>query len=248
MVYVYLQVKIHQMINIKRVFIISLFLSYFFMIETINAQKVNALDVNGKRDGNWKKYYNNGRLRYTGNFKNGKEVGIFMYFKMTNSKHPTSLKIFSKDSDVAKIEYYTPKGDIRSRGSVKGKDRIGRWTYFFSNGKLLSEEFYTEGKLDGMLKNYYPNGKITEETGYKNGLKNGISKKYSDEGILIEEVTFVNGKYDGLAKFFDLKGNLKETGNYQKGKRVGSWEFFVDGESISDKENRKKKTHAIPKK
>ena len=73
------------MINIKRVFILCTVLSCFFIAENSFAQKtetkVNAFDKDGKRHGNWKKYYQNGRLRYTGNFLHGKEVGAFMYFR-----------------------------------------------------------------------------------------------------------------------------------------------------------------------
>ena len=232
------------MINIKIFSTLTFIL--FFSFEGVS-QKVNAFDENGKRHGNWKKYYENGNLRYTGNFEHGKEVGMFMYFDMISRKHPTVLKIFTRDSDIAKVEYYTTKGDLRSRGEMKGRNRIGKWVYYFPSGKLFSEEHYVDGKLDGLLVNYYPSGKKTEETYYKNGQKSGLSKKYSDEGVLIEEISYANGKANGVAKFFDLKGNLLETGAYEGGKRVGRWEFFDNGEVISKKEKRNKKTHTIPK-
>ena len=209
------------------------------------AQKINQFNANGERDGAWRKMYKNGRLRYSGNFENGKEVGTFMYFNMTSSDHPTIIKIFSKTTNIADVEFFTSKGKLRSKGKMEGKNRIGKWQYFFPNGKVLSEESYTNGKLEGLLVNYYPNGKTTEETYYKNGVKNGSSKKYTDDGILIEEVNFVNNKHNGFAKYFDLKGNLKETGEYKEGKRAGKWEFYLDGEVVSDK--KKRKTHAIPK-
>lgn len=247
------------MIKIKRVFILSLLMSCFFVIENTSAQevdtkvdvkeeaKVNAVDKDGKRHGNWKKYYSNGRLRYTGNFVHGKEVGIFMYFPMTHSDNPSIIKVFSEDSNKAKVQFYRDNGKIESVGDMIGRKREGKWKYFFLNGKTMSEENYKEGKLDGKMIIYYPNGKLTEETHYTNGKKNGVSKKYADDGTLIEEVNYVNNKPNGLAKFFDLKGNLSETGNYKEGKRVGKWDFFSDGEVVSKKDKDKKKTHSIPK-
>ena len=36
----------------------------------------------------------------------------------------------------------------------------GKWKFFFDDGKILSEENYKNGLLDGDLINYYPNGKM----------------------------------------------------------------------------------------
>lgn len=235
------------MLKIKRLLLLLLVFIAFFATETIFAQKINQFNKEGKRIGFWKKYYKNGRLRYTGQFENGKEVGTFMYFDMTSSDFPSIIKIFEENSDVAMVEYYTPKGKITSRGEMKGKDRIGKWTYYFPNKKVLSVEHYLDGKLSGKLINYYPNGKITEETEYKDGKKNGLSKKYADTGVLIEEVNFKDNKQHGLAKYFTLKGDLQETGNYEKGVRVGRWEFFIDGEAVDSKKKYQRKTHSIPK-
>lgn len=237
-----------MMLKIKRLLFLSVFFTLFFMVDAVVAQKINQFNAEGKRVGFWKKYYKNGRLRYTGQFENGKEVGTFMFFDMTSSEFPTIIKVFNKNSDIANVQYYTTKGKITSRGDMKGRRRVGKWTYYFPNKRVLSEEHYLDGKLNGMLKNYYPNGKVTEETYYKNGKKEGVSKKFSDDGILIEEITYKNDKENGIAKFFDLKGNLKETGEYRNGKRHGKWEFYVDGEVISEKDKRKSKTHTIQKK
>ena len=64
------------MLNIKRKFSIALLLSVYFMI-SVNAQNFNKFDANGKRTGVWKKFYDNGKIRYSGVFKNGKEIGSF---------------------------------------------------------------------------------------------------------------------------------------------------------------------------
>ena len=64
------------MINIKRLIFISLFFSVFFGNNIVFAQKTNQFDANKKRTGVWKKYYKNKRIRYSGEFKDGKEIGI----------------------------------------------------------------------------------------------------------------------------------------------------------------------------
>lgn len=231
------------MINIKRLSLVLVLLSLFFSSEVF-AQKINQFNTNGKRTGIWRKYYSNKKIRYEGEFKDGKEIGTFKFYDASSTKHPTAVKQFSIVSDSAFVSFYNSKGKLRSKGAMIGKKRVGKWVYFFvKTGKLLAEESYTDGKLDGVLKNYYPNGKVTEETHYKNGLKNGTSKKFADNGTIIEHENYVNGVLSGEAKYYDLKGNLKERGIYKNGRRHGKWDFYIDGEAVPDKKRRKK--HAI---
>lgn len=230
------------MLNIKRLGFVFVFFTCFFTSKDANAQKINQFDANKKRTGVWKKYHPNKRIRYTGQFVNGKEVGVFRFYDISDSRIPTIIKTFSRTSDSVSVAFYNLKGNVKSKGFFIGKKRTGTWKYFFSDGKLMSQEFYVDGKLEGELLNYYPNGKPTEISNYKNGLKNGVSKKYSSDGILIEEVEFRNGKANGLAKYFELNGSLKEKGIYKDGKRQGKWEFYLDGEVAENEEGKKKKT------
>lgn len=247
MVYVNLNGKRNNsMINIKRIFSTTVLLSTFF-IATTQAQKINQFDANGKRDGVWKKYYdeNKNDIRYSGEFKNGKEVGMFKFYERNSYGVPSITKNFLTKSDSAFVQFLTPKGKVKTKGWSIGKKRVGKWTYFFTDGKLFSEEEYVDGELHGVVKNYYRNGNLTEETNYKNGKKNGLSKIFTEAGILIEEVLYVDGKLDGEGKYYDLKGNLKEKGMYKNGKRDGKWQFYMDGEVVTDK--RKRTVHSIPK-
>ena len=225
-----------------------MFLTCFFTSKELNAQKINQFNANKQRTGVWKKYYPNKRIRYTGQFINGKEVGVFKFYDITDSKHPTIIKKYTANSDSVAVSFYSVNGVLKSKGIFIGKKRVGVWNYFFPDGKLMSKEFYVDGKLDGELVNYYPNGKPAEISIYKNGLQNGLSQKYTSKGILIEEIMYINGKPNGVAKYFELTGLLKETGVYKDGKRVGKWEFYMDGEIASDEESKKKKTFTKTKK
>ncbi|CAL2101483.1 Antitoxin component YwqK of the YwqJK toxin-antitoxin module [Tenacibaculum sp. 190130A14a] len=225
------------MIYLKRIFSIILVSSIAFTA-TVSAQKTNQFDENGKRTGVWKKFYNNNKLRYSGKFKAGKEIGVFKFYNIDSYGTPAIVKEFSSKSDSAFVKFYTPKGKVKSKGWMIGKNREGKWMYYFGNGKVFSEENYKDGKLEGVVRNYYPNGKLTEETYYKEGKKEGSSKVYTDDGILIEEVAYVNGKLHGFGKYFNLKGQLQERGNYENGVRKGKWEFFIDGEVVTKRKRK----------
>ncbi|WP_405605161.1 toxin-antitoxin system YwqK family antitoxin [Polaribacter sp. Asnod1-A03] len=229
------------MLNIKRLPFIIVFFA-FFISKNTNAQKINQFDANKQRTGVWQKYYPNNKIRYSGTFKNGKEIGVFKFYDDSNSSFPSIIKTFTEGKSEVLVEFYKTTGDIQSKGYFIDKNRVGKWTFYFTNGKVLSEEFYKDGKLDGILINYYPNGKITEESFYKNGLKDGVSKTYTSDGVLIEEVNYKEGKLNGSARYFELNGNLKELGDYKDGKRVGEWEYYLDGEITTEKELKKNKS------
>jgi antitoxin component YwqK of YwqJK toxin-antitoxin module len=226
------------MLKIKSLVFVCCFVVSFFSTTEVNGQRINQFNKNKKRTGVWKKYYKNKRIRYIGRFKNGKEVGTFKYYDIRTSKFPTAIKKFEPKNDSAYVKFFTLSGKLRSKGWMILRNRVGKWTYYFPNGKLFSEEFYENGKLEGVVKNYYKNGKVLEETSYQNGMKNGASKKYSDSGVLIEEVTFKDNVLNGEAKYYELNGNLREKGMYRGGKRYGKWEFYLDGEIINEKKKK----------
>jgi antitoxin component YwqK of YwqJK toxin-antitoxin module len=237
------------MINIKRLFFISLFFSCFLCVSTIDAQRNNQFDKNKKRTGVWKKYYPNKRIKYIGAFKDGKEVGTFKFYSMSFSRNPEAIKVFHKDSDSVSVTYYYDRGKLKAKGMLFGRDKVGKWVYYYKKGPVFYEENYVEGKLSGKSIVYFKsNGKIAEESDYKNGLLDGHSKNYSDKGVLIEDVIYKNGKPNGLAKYFELSGGLKERGVYKNGIRVGKWEFYLDGEVVDAKKQRETRKNNIKQK
>ena len=228
------------MLKIKSLIIIATISFFIFNFHPLAAQKeINKFDENKKRTGIWKKYYNNGRVRYVGQFENGKEVGTFKYYDISTSKYPTIIKEYLPKSDSAKVKFFTLRGKSRSEGMMVERNRVGKWRYYFTTGEIFSEEFYHDGNLEGELKNYYKNGKVLEHSQYQNGKLHGFSKKYSDTGILIEEVTYSNGILNGPGKYFELNGDLREEGIYRDGKRYGKWEFYIGGKKVSEKERKK---------
>lgn len=227
------------MISIKKCFFRALFFACLATVATIQAQRFNQFDVNQKRTGVWKKFHPNKRVKYVGAFKDGKEIGTFKFYSISNSKHPEATKVFHKNSDSVTVNYFYNTGQLKGKGMLFGRDKVGKWQYFYKKGTLFYEEMYEGGKLSGKSIVYYKEtGTIAEKSMYKNDLRHGYSKNFSDECVLLEAVLYENGKANGLAKYFELNGNLKEKGVYKDGVRVGKWEFYMDGE-IAD--NRKKK-------
>ena len=235
------------MLEIKRLFYIFAFFTFYFMSKDCNAQKINLFDSNNKRTGAWIKYHSNKKIRYTGQFKDGKEFGVFKFYDRTTSRKPVIIKKFYENSDSLFVQFYSLNGNLKTEGVLNKRKRVGLWKYFYKNGAVMSQENYKNGLQHGEQFVFYSNGKITERSLFKDGLLDGISSKYSSKGILIEEVVYNKGKPNGLAKYFELNGNIKETGIYADGKRVGKWEYYLEGE-IAPEDSLKKNKRKIYKK
>ena len=236
------------MLEIKRLIYIFSFFTFYFMSKDCNAQNINLFDSNNKRTGTWKKYHSNKKIRYTGQFKDGKELGVFKFYDITTSRKPVIIKTFYENSDSLFVQFYDLNGNLKTEGVLNERKRVGLWKYFNKNGTIMSQENYKNGLRHGEQFVFYLNGKITERSLFKKGLLDGTSSKYSSKGILIEEVVYKKGKENGLAKYFELSGAIKETGIYVEGKRAGKWEYYIEGEIVTDDEKKKNKATFIKKK
>lgn len=199
----------------------------------ISQEKINQLDAQGRRTGVWKKYYDNNNIRYEGQFKAGKEIGIFNYYSELNNEQPMIVKTFSEGNDNAKVSYFYEDGKLQSEGTMNGINREGKWMYFNTDGKtIVSEENYEKGLLNGIVITYFAPGKIAETVNYKLGELHGNLLRYSSEGILLDDLQYQNGKLHGPAKYYNVLGKLIRKGNYENDQKVGNWEYFENGEPI----------------
>lgn len=202
----------------------------------ISQNEMNQLDENGKRHGVWKKFYDGTKqLRYEGTFDHGREIGVFKYYCGDCEDHPTVVKTFNENDLSAQVQFLTIKGKIVSEGKMINKNRVGEWVYYHkSSNKVMTKEFYKEGKLEGLKITYYTNDQITEKTEYKDGLKNGIDNYYSPEGVLLKKLIYKNDQLQGPAYYYDSNGNVIIEGNYKEGKKDGIWKYYNNGKLIKE--------------
>lgn len=200
----------------------------------IAQNEINQTDANGLRQGPWqKKFAGTNQLRYEGQFKDGKEVGLFKFYCEDCKSQPMVTKSFS--GDTAEVKYYTVKGKLVSEGKMQGKKRIGEWVYYQEKSKaVMTRETYSNGELEGLKTTYYPHGQIAEELHYKNGLKQGPNNYYAPNGILLKKLTYVDDKLEGVGTYYDSNGTVEIEGNYRKGKKHGLWKYYKNGELVKE--------------
>ena len=109
-------------------------------IPPLNKNNRMNKEVNGKREGYWEEYYDNGKLMYKGNYKDGKLCGYW--------------------------EYYFSSGKIYFKGSHKDGIRDSYWERYYSNGKLMHKGNYKDGKLCGYWEYFYEDEPPSHQTFY----------------------------------------------------------------------------------
>ena len=100
---------------------------------------------NGKKDGLWVYYHDNGKLWKSGTFKDGKEDGPWFH--------------------------YEEDGQLLMKGTFKDGKEDGPWFSYHDNGQLWWKRTYKDGERDGPYIFYHENGQLWKKGTYKDDVK-----------------------------------------------------------------------------
>jgi uncharacterized protein len=184
-------------------------------------------DEKGFRQGPWKEFFEDGKLKSEGKYKDGRRISSW--------------------------KFYYQNGRTEEEGTFNnsGKEE-GSWTWWYDNGEKRKEAAFTNGKEDGLMVEYdetghilqkgeyvngeeqgkwiYQMGDYKEEGSYVNGLRDGLWKSYYGDGTLQFEGRFVEDNPDGRHTYYRENGMKKDEGYYVMGKKEGEWfKYNEDG-------------------
>lgn len=201
----------------------------------LNAQpdSLNHTDMNGHKQGRWKKNFENGKARYEGQFSNDKPVGEFRYYYDTGELN--AIIRFSEIGDSSAAIYYHLNGKMMSQGKYIGQKKQGTWKYYDDREILSSEDNYISGKREGFAKVFYLDGKTAEEKYFVNDIEHGPAKKYFSEGKLQFEGIYVHGNLDGKTVDYYPSGNVKINCYYEDAVRDSIWIYYLDSGGVDTK-------------
>lgn len=187
-------------------------------------------NANGNKDGVWKYYYPNGKVKSEETFKDGKSnYGTYTrYYENGNIDYQVT---YDKEGIFNDRKEYKFNG-ILYASQVKNARGDYKVTYYHDNGK----EFYTKVltakdtkiEADGKVVRYYPDGAHHMEYTILNGKVNGLFKEYFPDGKVKYEIEYKDGKYDGLYTSFFRDGKPDSRCNYVNGKPQGSSEDYYE--------------------
>ena len=185
------------------------------------------------------KYDDNGRLIFSGTYKDSIPVGIHRNYDAGGNVISSLLYdekgnrvgegIINPDgSKESKWVYYYSDGSIKSAGNFVKNLEEGKWT-FYSNGGIVEQEgIFRNGKYDDLWTWYHSDGSVKREEEYYNGVEEGSYTEYDTTGNIISQGAYFDGLREGEWSY--NVGDYGEKGNYKAGEKDGRWEaFYPDG-------------------
>ncbi len=180
------------------------------------------VDESGNRNGRWKDFYPDGKVKAEGTYTDNRQTGIW--------------------------KFYSPDGKLEQTGNFNNGRPDGLWKWYYENGAVLREEEYFQGQRDGAFTEYsetgdiisqgqfsdgerdgdwkFKSGDFTEEGKYIIGLRDGQWKAYYSNGTLKFKGNFIQGNPDGLQTFYYEDGKVKEEQYYKMGIRQKTWKKY----------------------
>lgn len=199
---------------------------------------INQTDNQGLKQGKWEAKYDNGQIRYQGQFIDGKESGTFSFYDENGNLKATNS--FSENGSKAYNKTFSEDGVVIAEGFFIDKKREGEWRFYDEKTKtLILTEEYQNGILNGVSRTYFLTGNLSEETHYINGTKQGLWQKFYANNMLEAKANYLDDQFDGEGIFYYSNGIIKEQGSFKSGIKIGIWKIFDDeGNLISEDEHR----------
>ncbi len=159
------------------------------------AHEVHGQYVDGKKQGEWTNWHENGKVMKVETYLNGQLNG--------------------------KITQYRDDKTLERETEYKANKREGTWNYYDETGKnLLKREVYADGKPNGTWIENYPNGKPKSKTSYLNGELDGTQEEYYDNGKRSIVRNFKNGVLHGKYYEWAKTGSLLKETEFDHGIKV----------------------------
>ena len=103
---------------------------------------------------------------------------------------PKVVGLYQNNFKKGEIKFYEDGKKEIEGGYNENLERDGRWTYWFSNGKVWSECSYKNGLKDGKSAVYFENGQKRYEGRYRNDTTIGTWKFWNERGELLKEIKY----------------------------------------------------------
>lgn len=118
--------------------------------DSIGNKQITGYLKEGKFEGKWHAFYQNGQVKYERNYLKNKFHGVIK-------------------------EYYS-NGQLTSVGSYINGERNGLHKKWYKNGEIKTEIYYIDGKIDGFWKQWDENGNLVSGV-YSEENEKGFFKK-----------------------------------------------------------------------
>jgi antitoxin component YwqK of YwqJK toxin-antitoxin module len=218
----------------------------------MDRENINRTDRNGLKQGKWKFFYVNGKVKTEGVYRDDKRNGYFKEYDEKGMLTDVSKYVNDVKQEAApelvkldiRTDYY-PDGKVKTRASYKGDVPEGVRREYSTNGEVTAAYTYQkgiviaegivddEGVRDGPWKEFYADGQLRAEGLYRNGNRIGKWRFYHPNGNLEQEGSYNNqGNTDGLWKWYYEDGLVLREENFLNGNSEGIFTEYDENGSV----------------
>jgi len=218
--------------------------------------KSHKVFINGKRNGKWTFWNENGNIVRTGSYAAGKRDGSYAYYFNDGSKKEEGA--WKNDQRDGLWVKYSNNGNTQKEGTYSNGKKDGVWTtwndkglmaskYLYENNKVIDKwafkyQFYSNGnektlkstrnnKLDGEQTIWHQNGQMKSIGNYTTGKENGDFQEWYENGQLSSKKIYVDGVIAGEFSAWYENGQMQSKVNYLNGNMDGAYsEWFDNGQ------------------
>ncbi|MFH1159366.1 MAG: hypothetical protein V1733_00250 [bacterium] len=198
----------------------------------VDRMKINRWDKNGQKQGKWITFWENGKIKTEGTFRDDRKNGYF--------------KEYSEKGDLIAIAKYID-GALQPEAEEIQKLEVEK--EYYADGKIKKTSLYRNGILEGVSREFSPEGVMTKAIEYHEGIKSGEGlvledgsrtghwREFYPDSALKAEGDYENGNKTGSWKFYHPNGKMEQTGVYNKqGKPEGTWKWYHDNGQLQREE------------
>lgn len=226
--------------------------------ELVNKDIINRIDEKGLKQGLFKTfypdkkvktecYYKDGLLNgYYREFDNkGKETSIVRYINGELQQEKKNSLADSKESVKVKNDFYAD-GTLKKSGGYKDSIPVGVHRTYNEKGKISGAVTYNEegkkiadgivdgkGREQGKWTLFDSTGSISGKGVYKNGKREGEWVFYFSNGKTEQQGLYKDGNPEGKWLWYYSDGKLRREENFERGKEEGDYyELSITGDTL----------------
>ena len=181
---------------------------------------------NGELDGLNVIYYKN-NIKEIGHWKDGKQNGLFQMY--TEDGILIDSGTFKNgERDGLTEQFYNDIGKLRVSANYKNGVLDGKFKAYYPNGNLQGEVIYKNGEMNGEYKEYNENKSIRLFGNYKNNLQDGEWKSYLEDGTLESIINYKAGELHGIKEDYYKNGNVWTRQEFKNNDLDGVYEVYYE--------------------
>ena len=192
-------------------------------------EEINTFNDEGQKNGVWKEFYPDGKVKKEEQYKDGILDGLYKEFNKKGNLilalkyNDGQLEIDSPGEEID-IDYkniYDDQNGLVRSGAFRNNLPIGIHREYDYEGNVIASKIYNDlGKV------------VSEGIIDEGGNRQGPWKNYSETGKISAEGQYLNNYRSGDWKFYFANGRLEQKGKYSRGRANGMWIWYYENGKI----------------